>query len=398
MSKTAGAGRARAGIALPLPQHFHVPPSKRETVIDAESEEFRRLTEGLADIETSHDFVVIDTPGSDTFLNRLAHRIADTLITPMNDSFVDFDVLARIDPVSHEIIEHSQYATAVRDARRERRQADNSILDWVVVRNRMANVASRNEQKIDSCLRSLSMQLGFRVADGISERVVFREFFPIGLTALDDFDEHVLGTRPTLSHLAARQEIRQLLAALRLPTDEFGRKRAGGAAQICRDDRPADRHAGHFRQLSAGHWRLHGLASVQIPSHLHSHERQDDPCPGWRRDNAGQAAIGCQRDRRIRQPRSRAGAVGQCRPADPGARRDDEPAADLGSRLFAAGRDVRCRRQGRRPQRPACLFPRARRIPGVGFRGAHRCAEAADDRASTAAAVTRRSARCWRMR
>ena len=214
-----------AGIALPLPQHFHVPPSKRETVIDAESEEFRRLTEGLADIETSHEFVVIDTPGSDTFLNRLAHRIADTLITPMNDSFVDFDVLARIDPVSHEIIEHSQYAAAVRDARRERRQADNSILDWVVVRNRMANVASRNEQKIDSCLRSLSIQLGFRVADGISERVVFREFFPIGLTALDDFDEHVLGTRPTLSHLAARQEIRQLLAALRLPIDESGRKR-----------------------------------------------------------------------------------------------------------------------------------------------------------------------------
>jgi chromosome partitioning protein len=89
----------------------------------------------------------------------------------------------------------------------------------------MADTTSRNEQKIDSCLRNLSMQLGFRVADGISERVVFREFFPIGLTALDDFDEHVLGTKPTLSHLAARQEIRQLLAALRLPTDEFGRKR-----------------------------------------------------------------------------------------------------------------------------------------------------------------------------
>ena len=215
-----------AGLQLALPEHFHVPPARRETVSDAEGEEFRKLTEGLADLENSHDFVVIDTPGSDTFLSRLAHRIADTLITPMNDSFIDFDVLARIDPVSYEIIEHSQYASAVRDARRERRQADSSILDWVVVRNRMANITSRNEQKIDSCLRSLSMQLGFRLADGISERVVFREFFPIGLTALDDFEEHVLGTRPTLSHLAARQEIRQLLAALRLPTDELGRKRA----------------------------------------------------------------------------------------------------------------------------------------------------------------------------
>jgi len=215
---------ARVGLAAP--EHFHVPPSRRDTVADAEGEEFRKLTEGLADIENRHDFVVIDTPGSDTFLNRLAHRIADTLITPMNDSFVDFDVLGRIDPVSYEIIDVSQYAASVRDARRERRQADNAILDWVVVRNRMANISSRNEQKIHSCLRNLSMKLGFRIADGISERVIFRELFPIGLTALDDFDEHVLGTRPTLSHLAARQEIRQLLAALRLPTDELGRKRA----------------------------------------------------------------------------------------------------------------------------------------------------------------------------
>jgi chromosome partitioning protein len=90
----------------------------------------------------------------------------------------------------------------------------------------MANISSRNERKIDSCVRSLAMQLGFRLADGISERVIFREFFPIGLTALDDFDEHVLGTPPTLSHLAARQEIRQLIGALRLPIDDIGRRRA----------------------------------------------------------------------------------------------------------------------------------------------------------------------------
>ena len=182
--------------------------------------------DGLAEIEDNHDFVVIDTPGSDTFLSRLAHRIADTLITPMNDSFIDFDVLARIDPISNEIIEHSQYAASVRDARRQRRQTDNVIVDWIVVRNRMATITSRNERKIDQCLRTLSMQLGFRVADGISERVVFREFFPIGLTAIDDFEEHVLGGKATLSHLAARQEIRQLLTALKLPTDEVGRNRA----------------------------------------------------------------------------------------------------------------------------------------------------------------------------
>lgn len=216
----------KTGVALPCPRHAHVPPARRETRSDAEGEEFRLLTDALAEFEPGHDFVVVDTPGSDTFLNRLAHRIADTLVTPMNDSFIDFDVLARIDPVSYETIEISQYAEAVREARRERRRTDSAILDWVVVRNRMASITSRNEQKVDNCLRNLSMQLGFRMAEGISERVIFREFFPIGLTAVDDFQEHVLGHKPSLSHLAARQEIRQLLAALRLPVDEIGRRRA----------------------------------------------------------------------------------------------------------------------------------------------------------------------------
>ena len=215
----------KAQIALDIPHHFHVPPARHDTISEAEGEEFRKLAGGLADIENAFDFVIIDTPGSDTFLNRLAHRIADTLVTPMNDSFIDFDVLARIDPVSYDILEISQYSASVRDARRERRQTDNAILDWVVMRNRMSSFTSRNEQKVDGCLKNLAARLGFRLADGISERVIFREFFPIGLTALDDFEEHVLGTKPTLSHLAARQEIRLLLAALRLPTSEMGRKR-----------------------------------------------------------------------------------------------------------------------------------------------------------------------------
>lgn len=216
----------KAGLDLAVPHHFHVPPARMETVAEIEREEFRQLSEGLADIDRRYDFVVVDTPGADTYLSRLAHRIADTLVTPMNDSFVDLDVLARVDPVDQQVTSMSQYALSVRDARRERRMTDGAIMDWIVVRNRMASITSRNERKIDTCLRNLKMQLGFRLADGISERVVFREFFPLGLTALDDFDEHVLGTRPTLSHLTARQEIRQLLAALRLPLDEVGRERS----------------------------------------------------------------------------------------------------------------------------------------------------------------------------
>lgn len=215
-----------AGVKLDVPHHFTVERAQGDNVPENEARELARLTASISEIERSHDYLVIDTPGSDTFLQRLAHLAADTLITPINDSFVDFDVLARVDPVSYEISEISQYASAVRDARRERRLVDNRILDWIVVRNRLSSIASRNEAKVENCLRSLSMKLGFRTAEGISERVVFREFFPIGLTALDDFDEHVLGTKPTVSHLSARQEIRQLISTLRLPIDDIGRQRA----------------------------------------------------------------------------------------------------------------------------------------------------------------------------
>ena len=204
-------------VDLAVPRHFHVPPARRETVAAAESEELRQLIDGLMRIEDDYDFVVIDTPGANTFLGRLAHLMADTLVTPMNDSFIDLDVLASVDPISHEILGFSPYAQSVLDARRERRQTDDANLDWVVLRNRMAVLTSRNEQKVDACLRRLASMLGFRLADGIAERVVFREFFPIGLTALDDFEQHVLAARPTLSHLAARQEIRQLMTTLRLP-------------------------------------------------------------------------------------------------------------------------------------------------------------------------------------
>ncbi len=216
---------AHAG-KLPVPHHLVIEPSTAREVAQAEDDESGRLLSGLGDLGELFDYVVIDTPGSDTFLNRLAHRIADTLVTPMNDSFVDLDVLARIDPATGEILGLSQYAEAVRDARRERRRLDGRVLDWIVVRNRLGSLSSRNERNVSACLRRLSVQLGFRVADGISERVIFRELFLIGATAADELEPESIGVRPTLSHLSARQEIRHLIGALNLPTDELGRRRA----------------------------------------------------------------------------------------------------------------------------------------------------------------------------
>ena len=174
---------------------------------------------------------MVDTPGNDTYLMRLAHSMADTLVTPLNDSFLDFDVLGTVDPASFEVTDVSHYAKMVRHARRQRRIVDGGLTDWIVVRNRLALLNSRNKKLVGECLDRLGLRLGFRAAEGFSERVVFREFFPHGLTALDDLEQATLGVRPNLSHLTARQEVCALIDALKLPIDERGRRRAAARAE-----------------------------------------------------------------------------------------------------------------------------------------------------------------------
>jgi len=183
----------------------------------------------------------VDTPGNDTYLMRLAHSMADTLVTPLNDSFLDFDVLGTVDPATFEVTGVSHYAKMVRHARRQRRIVDGGLTDWIVVRNRLALLASRNRKQVGECLDRLGMRLGFRATTGFSERVVFREFFPHGLTALDNLDEAASDSRPNLSHLTARQEVRALIEALKLPIDEKGRRRAAARAEwVASQDRPLD--------------------------------------------------------------------------------------------------------------------------------------------------------------
>ena len=216
----------RSGDTLPTPAHYLVIEDDIGGISPFSSPEMLAYEAGMDDIRYEHDFVVIDTPGSHTALSVFAHRQADTLITPINDSFIDFDVLANVDPETFEINELAQYAGAVRDARRRRRMKSGGMIDWVVVRNRMAQISSRNEKRVHACLRELSMELGFRIAQGIGERVIFREWFQRGLTALDDVNAQDEAARLSLSHLAARNEMRRLIGALRLPIDENGRKRA----------------------------------------------------------------------------------------------------------------------------------------------------------------------------
>jgi chromosome partitioning protein len=231
----------RTGARLEVPDHFAVERAEGIRVDENEAAEFGSFAAAINAVEHSHDFVVVDTPGNDTYLMRLAHSMADTLVTPLNDSFVDFDVLGTVDPASFEVTAVSHYAKMVRHARRQRRIVDGGLTDWIVVRNRLALLNSRNKKLVGECLDRLGFRLGFRPTEGFSERVVFREFFPNGLTALDNLEEATLGMRPNLSHLTARQEVRALIDALKLPIDERGRRRAAARAEwAASQDKPLD--------------------------------------------------------------------------------------------------------------------------------------------------------------
>ncbi len=167
------------------------------------------------------DFVVFDTPGRDDELARHAATEADTLVTPMNDSFVDFDLIGQVEGETFKVKRLSFYAELIWEARIKRSRAtieqQRREMDWVVVRNRTGHVEARNMARIEQALTELSKRVGFRVAQGLSERVIYRELFPSGLTLLDKGHLGELGT----SHLVARQELRELLRSLKLP--EFAR-------------------------------------------------------------------------------------------------------------------------------------------------------------------------------
>lgn len=199
----------RAGLAIQCPEHVCL-------AADDASQGAQALADTVDALGQAHDAIVIDTPGHDGPLMRLAHAMADTLITPLNDSFVDLDVLGSVDPDTFGITGTSHYAETVEQARHQRRASGQPPTDWIVLRNRLSMTPTRNKRLVAAGLDELSRQLGFRCVEGLAERVVFREFFLRGLTALDGFDEATLGRRPTMSHVTARQEVEMLLEAMNL--------------------------------------------------------------------------------------------------------------------------------------------------------------------------------------
>ena len=205
----------RAGLELPSPDYRDLPELDAALAQPGENPYDARLSAAVAALEPVSDFIIIDCPGSHTRLSQVAHSLADTLITPLNDSFVDFDLLARVDPETGKVKGPSIYAEMVWNARQLRAQAGLKPIDWIVLRNRLGAQAMHNKKKVGSALEDLSRRIGFRVAPGFAERVIFRELFPRGLTVLDlrDTGVDVLN----LSNVAARQEVRDLMKALKLP-------------------------------------------------------------------------------------------------------------------------------------------------------------------------------------
>ncbi len=201
------------GIELLLPDHHTIPRSTSSDFMEAEADEKLRTEEVFTKLQDC-DFIIIDTPGSDTHLSRLVHSHADTLITPLNDSFVDLDVLVKVQDIDTKDTKPSTYAEIIWQQRKQRLMRDKVKIDWIVVRNRLSNIRARNKEDMLTLLKEMSGRLGYRMGSGFGERVIFRELFLLGITLLDLKETD---TKVTLSHVAAKQELRDLVDSINLP-------------------------------------------------------------------------------------------------------------------------------------------------------------------------------------
>ena len=183
-------------------------------VLEEQSED--ALATAIDRLSVQCDVLVIDTPGRDDPIARAAILRADTLVTPMNDSFVDLDLIGQVNPENFKVTRPSFYAELIWNSRTQRAKAAGKSVDWVVLRNRLQHIQSHNQQRVGAALDELARRVGFRVIPGLGERVIYRELFPKGLTLLDLKQIGDVG----LGHIAARQELREMVAGLGIPGTE----------------------------------------------------------------------------------------------------------------------------------------------------------------------------------
>lgn len=200
----------REGEALQLPLISVVKQSQAKVTSQRQEEDQANMQAALDNVSQQVDFIVIDCPGNDTYLSRLAHALADTLVTPLNDSFVDLDLIGEVAATDYQVKQLSYYSEMVWDSRKFRSASGQAPMDWVVVRNRLASLDSRNNKRVHRALEALQKRIMFRYVPGLYERVIYKELFPSGLTILD------LPKTNSLSNVAARQELRSLIDNLKL--------------------------------------------------------------------------------------------------------------------------------------------------------------------------------------
>ena len=200
------------GADAPMPLEFPLSADLATATDEAALTAFHAAFEAA---QSQADFVLIDTPGGDTAISRAAHGLADLIVTPMNDSFVDFDMLGVVDPVTLDLKRPGLYSVTGWDSRKARAASDGRSIDWVVLRNRLAPTEARNRKRLDERVKALSRRVGFRVGPGLRDRVIYRELFPFGLT-IADLSPTIRPVAVSLQHVAARQELRALIAALGL--------------------------------------------------------------------------------------------------------------------------------------------------------------------------------------
>jgi chromosome partitioning protein len=204
----------QTGESRLMPVHRHIERSDAKTRAQTDTEERARFDQAFSEL-AGCSFIIIDTPGTDSFLSRLAHENADTLITPMNDSFVDIDMIAQINRQRREVLAPSAYSRMVWENNNRRVLDGRPPIDWIVMRNRLTHIEARNKREIAGLMEQLAQRIGFRLAPGFGERVVFRELFLKGLTLLD-LPEQSDDLIPNPSHESARAEIQALLDAIGL--------------------------------------------------------------------------------------------------------------------------------------------------------------------------------------
>lgn len=212
---------ARHNLRLAMPEHRVIVESELPLKAEAAAAEAASFEAAVQALSAEHDFILVDCPGSDTHLARIGHSHADLLVTPVNDSFIDVDLLASVDPDTLKVIKPSRYAVMVWEQRKQRLARDRQSVDWVVIRNRLSHLDARNKRNVGHVLQALERRIGFRFLPGLSERVIFRELFLNGLTLMD-LDRTGPAGGPgglNMAQAAARQEVRALLLGLNLITE-----------------------------------------------------------------------------------------------------------------------------------------------------------------------------------